>query len=65
MKETLTNVIELIAQFISLSELVAQLVRASASGVCRANRHRFEPQATRDFLSVTLYHIVLLFYCIC
>lgn len=28
------------------------LVRASTSGLCRKERHKFEPRSTRDFLSV-------------
>lgn len=31
---------------------VAQFVRASASGLCRAERHRFETRSARDFLSI-------------
>lgn len=40
-------------------ELVAPLVRASVSSVCRAERYRFEPQSTRDFLSVHTIYLVL------
>lgn len=31
-----------------------QLVRVSTSGLCRAERYRFEPQFTRGFLSAPL-----------
>lgn len=31
---------------------VAQFVRASASGLCRAELHRFETRSARDFLSI-------------
>lgn len=46
--------------------LMAQLVGASLSGLCRAVRNRFKPRPTRYFLSsgLTIYHVLvaLLFF---
>lgn len=43
---------------LNLSELVAQFVGASTSGLCRAERHRFEPPSIHDLLSLPFT-----FYC--
>lgn len=47
-----------------MSELVAQLVRASPSDVCRTDRYGFEPRLTHYFLPVPfkLYYISSLSY---
>lgn len=39
---------------------VAQLVRASVSGLCHDARHRFDPQPSRDFLSVPITCTVIM-----
>lgn len=42
-----------------LGELVAQLGRASPSGVCCAERHMFKPSSTHKFVSVDSIHLVV------
>lgn len=42
-----------------LGELVAQLGRASHSGVCCAERHMFKPYSTHKFVSVHSIHLVV------
>lgn len=43
-----------LAMALQLSELIAQVVRVSASSMCHAEYHRLESRPTRDFLLVAL-----------
>lgn len=47
-----------LAMALELSELVAQVVRVSASSMCHAEYHRLESRSTRDFLVALTLHTV-------